>query len=88
MGDPRIDIARKLFAAWSSGDADAPQPYLTDDAVLHDIVGGTHTGWPAIRAFFAQGLVHWPDLVLLPEQFWTNDEGVALTWTMSATVPD
>jgi len=88
MEDPRITHARKLFAAWSSGDADAPAPLLSSDAVLYDIVGGTKHGWPEIRAFFAEGLVAWPDLVLEPEMFWTNDEGVALSWTMSATVPD
>ena len=53
--DPRLDLARNLFAAWSSGDADAPEQYLTPDAVLYDIVGGEHRGWPAIRAFFAAG---------------------------------
>jgi steroid delta-isomerase-like uncharacterized protein len=88
MGDPRIETARKLFEAWSSGDADAPAEYLTEDAVLHDIVGGTHEGWPAIRAFFAAGLKHWPDLVLLPDEYWTNERGVALRWVMLATVTD
>ena len=86
--DPRIQLARDLFAAWSSGDADAPAPYLHEDAVLADIVGGEHSGWPAIRAFFQYGLDRFPDLVLLPEKFWTSDDGVALTWVMSATVTD
>ena len=84
--DPRIRLAHDLFAAWSSGDADAPEPYLHADAVLADIVGGEHAGWPAIRAFFAAGLARFPDLTLIPERFWTSDDGVALTWTMSATV--
>ena len=88
MGDPRIDVARDLFAAWSSGDADAPEPYLRPDATLYDIVGGEHRGWPAIRAFFAAGLERWPDLVLAPEAYWTNDTGVALSWVMTASVPD
>ena len=56
MDDPRISIADKLFAAWSSGDLDAPAQYLTADAVLFDVVGGEHQGWPAIRAYFAKGL--------------------------------
>lgn len=86
--DSRIDVARKLFAAWSSGDADAPAPFMHDDAVLYDIVGGEHQGWPAIRQFFAAGLEKWGDLVLDPEEFWTNERGVALTWVMTATVPD
>ena len=86
MTDARIQLATDLFAAWSSGDADAPQRFLADDAVLSDIVGGAHHGWPAIRVFFARGLAVWPDLVLEPEQFWTSDDGVALSWVMSATV--
>lgn len=86
--DPRIDLARALFAAWSSGDADAPEPFLAPDAVLCDIVGGEHRGWPRIRSFFAKGLTVWPDLVLEPEQYWTSEDGVALSWVMSATVTD
>ena len=85
--DPRIDLATQLFLAWSSGDPDAPQPFLHPDAVLYDIVGGEHDGWPAIRAFFAKGLTMWTDLELVPQQFWTSDDGVALSWIMSATVP-
>lgn len=88
MEDPRIDTARKLFAAWSSGDADAPEQYMHDDAVLYDIVGGEYQGWPAIRDFFARGLEKWADLVLTPELFWTSDSGVALTWTMTGVVTD
>ena len=86
--DARIQLARDLFAAWSSGDPDAPQPFLDPGAVLYDIVGGEHQGWPAIRKFFASGIGVWPDLVLEPEQFWTRDDGVALSWVMSATVTD
>jgi steroid delta-isomerase-like uncharacterized protein len=86
--DPRIALVRSLFAAWSSGDADAPADLIHHDAVLDDLEGGAHHGWPAIRDFFAGGLQHWPDLELVPEEFWTNERGVALTWTMSATIPD
>jgi ketosteroid isomerase-like protein len=88
MTDPNVQLATDLFAAWSSGDADAPAQYLHDDAVLYDIVGGEHQGWPAIRAFFANGITIWPDLVLAPERFWTSDDGVALSWVMSATVTE
>jgi ketosteroid isomerase-like protein len=84
--DPRIDLVEKLFAAWSSGNADAPKPYLSPDCILYDIVGGEHRGWATIRKFFAEGLALWPDLVLLPDQYWVNDKGVAVTWVMSATV--
>ncbi len=86
--DPRVRVARDLFAAWSSGDPDAPEPFMHADAVLYDIVGGQYDGWPAIREFFARGLEKWTDLVLEPLEFWTNDSGVALRWVMTATVPD
>lgn len=88
MSDPRIDMARDLFAAWSSGDPDAPEPFLHPDAVLYDIVGGEHQGWPAIREFFVRGVKNWPDLVLAPDQYWTSDDGVALSWVMTATVTE
>jgi steroid delta-isomerase-like uncharacterized protein len=88
MSDWRIDLARDLFAAWSSGDPDAPEQFLHADAVLYDIVGGDHQGGPAIREFFARGVQVWPDLVLAPEQYWTSDDGVALSWVMSATVTE
>ena len=88
-GQAEIEVAKKLFLAWSSGDADAPREYMTEDAVLYDVVAGDDkVGWPAIRDFFAGGVVHWPDLDLTPEKFWTNDNGVALTWLMTATVTD
>lgn len=86
--DPRIDTVEALFQAWSSGDVDAPETFFHPDAVLYDIVGGSHSGWPAIRTFFDHGLKRWPDLVLLPDGYWTNDDGVAARWVMSATVPD
>ena len=56
MSDSHIEIARKLFAGWSSGDPDAPQSLMTPGAVLHDVASGTFEGWPAIRDFFAAGL--------------------------------
>lgn len=86
--DERIPIAAALFKAWSSGDPDAPAQYLTDDAVLYDICSGEFAGWPAIRAFFAKGLEKWDDLVLEPQDYWTSDRGVSLSWVMTATVTD
>ena len=77
MTDSRIDIARKLFAGWSSGDPDAPQSLMTPGAVLHDIASGPFKGWPAIRNFFAAGLTRWTDLQLLPDEFWTGPHGGA-----------
>jgi SnoaL-like domain len=84
--DSRIDLAEELFGAWSSGSADAPAEFFHSDGVLYDIIGGRYEGWPAIRAYFANGLVKWPDLVLKPDGFWTNDKGVALRWVMTATI--
>ena len=88
-GEAEIEIAKQLFSAWSSGDADAPRAFLTDDAVLHDVADGhDKVGWPAIREFFGVALQVWPDVVLEPDAFWTSDEGVAVRWRMSATVPN
>ena len=88
MSDERIEIAKRLFAGWSSGNPDAPKDLMTPDAVLHDIASGTFKGWPAIRDFFASGLSRWDDLQLLPDEFWSNDDGLALHYVMSATVKD
>jgi len=85
----RVGRARELFAAWSSGDADAPRTLLTEDAVLDDVIGGVHRGWPAIRAYFQHGLDRYPDLTLVPTgNFWHREDGLALTWVMSAGVTD
>ena len=84
-GAAEIETAKKLFAAWSSGDVDAPREFLTEDAVLHDIVAGDpKEGWPAIREFFAATLKISPGVVLAPQAFWVSETGVALRWHMSA----
>jgi ketosteroid isomerase-like protein len=88
MGEDRIEIARRLFEGWSSGDADAPERYFHPDAVLFDVASGRFEGWPAIRAFFAKVLEKWGDLRLVPDEFWVNDDGLALHYEMSATVTD
>jgi len=83
----RIEVATALFAAWSSGDVDAPRAYLTEDAILWDSVGGQKDGWPAIREYFGHGLERYPDLALVPTgEFWARPDGLALQWEMSATV--
>jgi len=86
--DAREALARDVFAAWSSGDADAPEPFFTSDAVLSDVASGRFEGWPAIRAFFASGLERWADLLLAPDEFWFNERGVAVHYMMSATIRD
>ena len=86
-GEAEIEIAKQLFAAWSSGDPDAPAEYLTEDAVLHDIVAGSDkVGWPAIREFFQGALTISPGVVLEPNAFWVNETGLAVRWRMSAAV--
>ena len=84
--DQRIVIARQLFAGWSSGDPDAPERFFTPDAVLYDVASGRFEGWPAIRGFFAGALTRCADLRLEPDELWTNDDGVALHYVMSATI--
>ena len=85
----RIQVATALFAAWSSGDVDAPRPHLTDEPVLWDSVGGLKEGWPAIREYFGHGLERYPDLALVPTgEFWARPDGLALQWEMSASVID
>jgi SnoaL-like domain len=84
----RIEIARHLFEGWSSGNADAPEPFLTPDAVLNDVASGTFEGWPAIRAFFARGLSRAGNLTLIPDEFWENDGGLAVHYVMSADILD
>ena len=82
----RIDVARQLFAAWSSGDPDAPEPLFTPDGVLDDVASGTVVGWPAIRAFFARGLTRTSELRLEPDDFWANESGLAVHYVMSGEV--
>jgi ketosteroid isomerase-like protein len=78
-----------LFEAWSSGDLDAPRQLLADNPILEDSVGGRFEGWAAIRAYFGHGLQRYPNLVLEPTgEFWHREDGLALTWTMSATQTD
>ena len=81
----KIDLARNLFAGWSSGRPDGPLPYFSSDAVLEDPAGGTFTGHEAIRGFVATGLAIAADMRFEPEEFWVNADGVALTWTLTAT---
>jgi hypothetical protein len=82
----RIEIATKLFAAWSSGNPDAPEEHFARDGVLDDVASGRFEGWPAIRAFFASGLGRTRALTLVPTEFWTNDSGLAVHYVMSGEV--
>jgi hypothetical protein len=89
LAEARTEVAKALFAAWSSGDVDAPRAHLSEDAVLFDIIGGEHRGWPAIRSYFQHGLDRYPDLVLAPTgDFWARSDGLAMLWVMSGTQTD
>ena len=85
----RIKAAEGGFAAWSSGNADAPEKYFNPAASLYDVVAGEKLeGWQAIRSFFSSNLIAGSNLTLVPERYWVSDEGVALSWIMSFTVMD
>jgi hypothetical protein len=84
--DRRIETARRLFAGWSSGDPDAPESCFHPEGVLMDVASGRFEGWPAIRAFFASGLQRTHHLTLVPDQFWSNDDGLAVHYVMSGEV--
>ncbi|HTH04242.1 MAG TPA: nuclear transport factor 2 family protein [Ilumatobacteraceae bacterium] len=82
----QIEIAHGLYAAWSSGDADAPERFFTPDGVLDDVASGKFEGWPAIRAFFARGLSRTANLRLELDEWWVNDSGLAVHYDMSGDV--
>jgi len=82
------DLADAVFAAWSSGDPDAPKDLLHPDAVLWDVASGRFEGWPAIRGFFGRALDKWSDLQLAPDEYWFNDTSLVVHYVMSATVLD
>jgi ketosteroid isomerase-like protein len=86
LAESRIAVAKLVFAAWSSGDADAPERFFTPDAVLFDVASGRFEGWPAIRAFFANGLSRVGNLTLVPDAFWHSDDGLAVHYVMSGDV--
>ena len=84
--DGMIEVATKLFQGWSSGDPDAPESLFVPDGVLEDVASGTFVGWPNIRAFFARGLSRTKNLTLVPDEFWSNDSGLAVHYMMSGEV--
>ena len=89
LSNDREKTVIALFGGWSSGDLDAPRQYLADDPVLEDSVGGRYEGWAAIRAYFGHGLQRYPDLLLEPTgELWHREDGLSLTWQMSATQTD
>lgn len=82
----QIEIAQLLFAGWSSGNADAPEPYFHPNGVLMDVASGRFEGWTNIRNFFANGLSRTKNLTLIPDEFWSSDQGLAVHYVMSGEV--
>jgi ketosteroid isomerase-like protein len=83
----KVALAKALWAAWSSGDPDAPGALVTPDFDLNDTAFGHHTSWVDARMFFAATVGNFPDLVMRPELFFENpaDGSLSLTWTMTGT---
>ncbi len=80
VGESEIELARRLFVeGWSGGHAEAPLPFLTEDAVMRDIAGhpGPLRGHQEIKNFYG------PVAALLkvwPEEYFCSDDGLSLTW--------
>jgi hypothetical protein len=76
----RIELTRKLFEeGWSGGTPESPLPFLTEDAVMRDILGHPEPmrGHTEIAAFFAPVA---KVLRVMPEEYFLNGDGLALTW--------
>lgn len=78
--EEKIEVARRLFEeGWSGDSPESPLPFLTDDVVMRDIV--THVdamhGHQGILDFFTPAA---GKLKVMPEQYFLNERGVALTW--------
>jgi len=76
----RIELARRLFEeGWSGGKRESPLPFLTEDAVMRDILAHPEAlrGHEAIMNFFGPVA---PFLKVMPEEYFVNEEGVSLTW--------
>lgn len=78
----------QLFAAWSSGDIDAPGAFVTEDFRLCDTAFDQECkGWPAAREFFAYALENNPGVHMRPTDIWcTDEENLALVrWVMTGS---
>ena len=76
----RIELARGLFEeGWSGGKPESPLRFLTHDAVMRDILGHPEAmrGHDAIVAFFRPVATA---LKVMPEEYFVNERGVALSW--------
>ncbi len=86
--EERIELARRLFEeGWSGGKAESPLPFLTEDAVMRDILGHPEAmrGHEAIKAFFSPVAAA---LKVMPEEYFVSDGGVSLTWMAYIEIMD
>ena len=82
------DTLTGLFAAWSSGDVDAPAAYVTDDFRLMDTAFDQEClGWEAARAFFAYAMELNPGVHMRPIDIWSTDERdlAVVRWVMTGS---
>jgi hypothetical protein len=80
MGESEIEIARKLFEeGWSGPNRQAPLRFMTEDAVMRDILGHAE----ALNGHEEIGNFYGPVAGLLrvwPEEYFVSENGVSLTW--------
>ena len=85
------ETLKRLFAAWSSGDADAPGAYVTEDFRLCDTAFAQEcNGWPAAREFFAYAMALNPGVCMQPKDIWLTDEPdlAIVRWLMTGSNAD
>ena len=86
--EERIELARRIFEeGWSGGTPESPLPFLTEDAVMRDILAHPEAmrGHDAILAFFSPVA---PVLKVMPEEYFVNERGVSLTWMAYIEIRD
>ncbi len=86
--EERIELARRLFEeGWSGGKPESPLPFMTEDAVMRDILGHPEAmrGHEAIMAFFGPVAAA---LKVMPEEYFVNERGVSLSWMAYIEIMD
>ena len=88
VGQAEIEVARRLFEeGWCGNNADAPLQFMTEDAVMRDILGHPEAlrGHEEIRNFWTAVA---GGLRVLPEELYASEQGVALSWMAYIRIPD
>ncbi len=84
----KTELARQLFEeGWSGGTPESPLPFLTDDAVMRDILGHPEAlrGHQEIKNFFSPVAAV---LKVMPEEYFANEQGLALSWMAYIEITD